>query len=80
MKCHNPNRPSICLCPANDRGVGVRTVLNQPFINGWLSDGLVRAANAMALDASVSEERCWRMLFALEDNATDAYEMWRSCQ
>lgn len=78
--CRNPNRPGICLCPMPGRGYGPRQVLASTFINGWLSEGLKRAANRLAADESVSEERLWLMLFTLEDEASGAMEMWRMCQ
>lgn len=78
--CRNPRRPSICLCPIPSRGYGPRQVLASTFINGWLSEGLTRAANRLAADESVSEERLWLMLFTLEDEASGAMEMWRMCQ
>lgn len=78
--CRNPTRPSICLCPAPGIGYGPRQVLAQPFVNGWLGEGLTRAANALAADAAVSEERLWRMLFSLEIEASVAMEMWRMSQ
>jgi hypothetical protein len=78
--CRNPNRPCICLCPMPGRGYGPRQVLASTFINGWLGEGLTRAANKLAADESVSEERLWRMLFTLEDEASAALEMWRACQ
>jgi len=62
------------------RGYGPRQVLAAPFINGWLGEGLTRAANNLAADESVSEERLWRMLFTLEDEASGALEMWRAYQ
>lgn len=79
-RCKNPDRPrpSICLCPM--AGGGPRKILAEGFINGWLAEGLVRAANALAADEGVTEERLWRMLFTLEDEASGAMEMWRSCQ
>lgn len=82
MNCRNPDRKriSICLCPPADRGYGPRQVLASKFINGWLSEGLMSAANALAADDTVSEERLWRMVFTLEDYATDAYELWKQCQ
>lgn len=83
MRCRNDDGTEsewICLCPMPDRGYGVRQVLAQPFINGWLTGELVRAANALAADVSASEERLWRMLKTLEDEANGAFCMWRSCQ
>jgi hypothetical protein len=80
VTCRNPERPSICLCPLSGRGYGPRQVLASAFINGWLGEGLTRSANALAADESVSEERLWRMLFTLEDEASGAMEMWRMSQ
>lgn len=77
MSCKNPNRGSICLCPVEGRGYGVRQVLAGPFINSWLGEGLTKAANNLAADPAVSEERLWRMLFTLEDEADGAMQMWR---
>lgn len=76
--CRNPQRPSICLCPA--KGVELRSALAQKFINGWLGAGLTDAANKLADDPSVSEDRLWRMLFTLEDEASAAYEVWQAYQ
>ena len=78
MACRNPSRETICLCP--DAGHGPRDVLARKFINGWLGEGLTAAANALAADSVVSEERLWRMLFTLEDEASGAMELWRSSQ
>lgn len=78
--CRNPNPGGICLCPPQGRGYGPRQVLASAFINGWLGEGLTRAANALASDASASEERLWRMLFTLEDEASGAMELWRMHQ
>jgi hypothetical protein len=78
--CRNPKRPEICLCPLEGRGYGVRQVLASKFINSWLGEGLTRAANNLAADESVSEERLWRMLFTLEDEASGALSMWSACQ
>jgi hypothetical protein len=80
MTCRNPDKPGICLCPIDGRGYGPRQVLARKFINGWLGQGLTQAANALAADESASEERLWRMLFTLEDEASGALEMWRQCQ
>lgn len=80
MSCRNPKRVGVCLCPAEGRGSGPRQVLAQQFINAWLGAGLTGAANALAADESVSEERLWKMLFTLEDEASGALEMWRQCQ
>ncbi len=80
MTCRNESRPTICLCPVEGRGYGPRQVLAQQFINGWLGERLTKAANALAADESVSEERLWRMVATLEDEASGAYEVWRSCQ
>lgn len=40
----------------------------------------MNSAHALAADETVSEERLWRMVFTLEDYATDAYELWKQCQ
>lgn len=80
MTCKNQSRPVICLCPVDGRGYGPRQVLASEFINGWLARELTKAANALAADSSVSEERLWRMLFTLEDEASGSYEMWRNAQ
>jgi hypothetical protein len=53
---------------------------NREFVQSNECEGLTRAANALAADASVSEERLWRMLFTLEDEASGALEMWRNTQ
>lgn len=79
-RCRNPNRPTICLCPPEGGGYGPRQVLAEKFINGWLGEGLTGAANALAADESASEDRLWRMLFTLEDEASGAMELWRACQ
>lgn len=78
MACRNKHVPSICLCPSE--GKSPRRVLAARFINSWLSPGLEGAARKLAADASVSEERLWRMLFTLEDEASAAHDMWVSCQ
>lgn len=78
--CRNPKRPSICLCPIPGSGHGPRQVLAEKFINGWLGEGLTRAANNLAADQSASEERLWRMLATLEDEASGAMEFWRMSQ
>ena len=80
MSCRNPESPlpSICLCPLAGAGYGPRQVLADKFINGWLGEGLTRAANALAACAAVPEERLWRMIFTLEYEASGAMEMWRS--
>lgn len=78
--CRNAERPAICLCPDVERGYGPRQRLSQTFINGWLSGELTKAANNLAADPTVSEERLWRMVFTLEDEASGAYEMWRQTQ
>lgn len=76
-KCRTKNRESdeLCFCPGKD--VSVRQVLGQKFINGWVGEGLTRAANALAADDAASEERLWRMVATLEDEANGAYEMWK---
>ena len=79
-RCRNPSHPEICLCPDSARGYGPRQVLASPFINAWLGSALTKAANALAADESVSEERLWRMIFTLEDEASGALGMWMSCQ
>jgi hypothetical protein len=76
--CRNPERGEICLCPVNDGDL--RSVLSRPFINTWLGKGLTSAANALASDPRVSEDRLWRMIFTLEEEANGAMELWRSCQ
>jgi hypothetical protein len=83
MRCPNRDEHAhewICLCPIPGRGHGVRQVLAQTWINGWLGEGLTKAANALAADEAVSEERLWRMLKTLEDEVNGAFGMWRNCQ
>lgn len=71
----NRDRGELCFCPS--KGVTVREVLSQKFINGWVGEGLTRAANTLAADDAASEERLWRMVATLEDEANHAYEMWK---
>jgi len=78
MSCKNPDQPAICLCPLEGAGYGVRQVLANKFINGWLDGGSVRLANRLAADVTASEFRLWEMLFNLEEEASGAMEMWRS--
>lgn len=77
MSCHNPDKPELCLCPEDG---DVRRMLTRKFINSWVGERLTDAANALAADTSVSDERLWRMLFTLEREASGAYCMWRNCQ
>ena len=78
--CRNPQKQTICLCPVVQSGIGVRDVLSRTFINGWISEGLTKAANAMASDPSSSELDLWKMLFRLEEIASDMYEYWKGMQ
>lgn len=71
----NRERDELCFCP--DKGVTVRQVLSRKFINGWVGEGLTKAANALAADDAASEERLWRMLATIEEEANGAYEMWK---
>lgn len=80
MDCRNPNPAAICLCPDTDRNIGPRDVLRRWHINGWVSARLTYAANKLAEDQSVSEERLWRMIFTLEDEANCSMECWRQSQ
>lgn len=79
-RCKRPSKHAddrLCFCPEEGKGYGVRQVLAQKFINGWVNETWLRSANEKAANDNVSEQELWELLFKIEDAANDAYGMWR---
>lgn len=74
-KCSRPNQHAddqLCFCLEHGRGVGVRQVLAQPFINGWVNERWMARAQRRLRDVegdamsnltatiTVETKRCWQ--------------------
>jgi len=80
-KCRRPARHEddrLCFCPADP--ADVRSVLAQPFINGWVHEHWYREARRLAGDLAATQEEREAFLFRIEEAANDCYGMWRQTQ